>query len=748
VTLPFSDNFNRQDNFFLGAGWVQNLGDLANIGQAAQGTSATDIATLQSVSKTDVTTQTDVVVGATGVQMAGLVARYSGPGDSNMYWGAIIGINGAFQADIFRNLAGVWTELASTPVNTGTGTLRFDVVGPSMKLYLNGTLVTFANDTALTAPGSVGLRANAGNTMDNFSSDIVTLTPNNLPFSDNFNRPNGQLGLNWVDQLGDGQVQNNALVTHVVDPTSSDPNKSLAVETVNGVSAANVTVQADITLAATGLQYSGLVARYSGPGDQNMYWGGIVGVNGAFQAVIFRNVNGTWTQLNPFTAIGNSTTPLSGTVRFEVVGPSLKLFLNGTLVAFANDTVLTAPGTVGLRSADSITIDNFSASVLALNNVSLPFSDNFPTGTGQQLSNSWVNQVGMTLAASNLATGVASLNVATVNLAVPAADVAVQADIALSTSGLQYSGLVARYSGPGDQNMYWGAVVGVNGAFQAVIYRNVNGTWTQLNPFTSIGGGTGTLRFEVVGSSLKLFLSNTLIAFANDNVLTAPGTVGMREGATDTFANFSASVLTLNNPGLPFSDNFNAATNQQLSNSWLNQAGIYQVAGGVAQGAASFNLATVNGVSAANVFVQADINLGVSGLQYAGTVARYSGPADQNMYWGAVVGNNGAFQAVIYRNVNGTWTQLNPFTAIGSGTGTLRFEVVGSSLKLFLNNSLIAFANDTAVTAPGTVGIRGGADSYDNFSSDVLTLTNPGLPFSDPFNPTTNQQLSNNWLNQ
>jgi hypothetical protein len=56
------------------------------------------------------------------------------------------------------------------------------------------------------------------------------------------------------------------------------------------------------------------------------------------------------------------------------------------------------------------------------------------------------------------------------------ADVTIQADIALGTSGVQFSGLVARYSGPGESNLYWGALVGNNGQFFADIFRNVGGT--------------------------------------------------------------------------------------------------------------------------------------------------------------------------------------------------------------------------------------------------------------------------------
>jgi sugar lactone lactonase YvrE len=106
----------------------------------------------------DVSLQADVALGSSGVQYSGLVARYSGPGESNLYWGALVGNNGQFFADIFRNINGVWTQLAGAPVASGTSTLRFDVVGSSLKLYLNNVLATSATDSALIS-GTAGVRS-------------------------------------------------------------------------------------------------------------------------------------------------------------------------------------------------------------------------------------------------------------------------------------------------------------------------------------------------------------------------------------------------------------------------------------------------------------------------------------------------------------------------------------------------------------------------------------------------------------
>src|SRR5207253_5871245 len=127
-----------------------------------------------------------------------------------------------------------------------------------------------------------------------------------------------------------------------------------------------------------------------------------------------------------------------------------------------------------------------------------------------------------------------------------------------------------------------------------------------------------------------LFLDGSLKAFAFDSVLTAPGYVGMRVNQGATVDNFSADQINLANPGLPFSDDFSASVNQQLTTNWLERAGNFTVQGGTATGNAALNVATVNGVSQANEFAQADVTLAAN--QYAGLVARYNGPADSNMY--------------------------------------------------------------------------------------------------------------------
>jgi hypothetical protein len=235
-----------------------------------------------------------------------------------------------------------------------TGELRFDVIGTSLTLSLNGTVIASATDGVITAAGGVGLRCFGTSTVDSYAASLplppVTAT---LPFSDDFNRADSTyISGYWTERSGDFQVVGNA-------STSRSPTVSLM--TVNGISAADVSVQANISLApsiaSSGLSVAGLVARYSGPGDSNMYVASLIRDSAGITGQIYRNVGGTWTRL----AIGN-TTSTTGVLQFDVVGTSLTLSLNGTVIAAATDGVITAAGGVGLRCFGTSTVDSYAAS--------------------------------------------------------------------------------------------------------------------------------------------------------------------------------------------------------------------------------------------------------------------------------------------------------------------------------------------------------------------------------------------------
>ena len=80
-----------------------------------------------------------------------------------------------------------------------------------------------------------------------------------------------------------------------------------------------------------------------------------------------------------------------------------------------------------------------------------------------------------------------------------------------------------------------------------------------------------------------------------------------------------------------------------------------------------------------------------------------------------------------------------------SGSGTLRFEVVGNEMKLFIDNVLQLVAYDSTITAAGLTGIRGVNSSHDNFSATAIPAQTATLPFTDSFTHANNSDLDRVW---
>jgi hypothetical protein len=232
------------------------------------------------------------------------------------------------------------------------------VQGTSLRLYLDNVLVTSATDSSI-ATGSVGLRFfNRGGFVDNFNAQVLDSTPTppsptdaTLPFSDDFNRADGTVvGQYWTERNGNFDLIGGQITSTVADSS---------LVTVNGINAADVVVTANIDLGSSGdaIRSPGLVARYSGPGDTNMYVASLIYSNGQRTANLYKSVNGVWTQMRSVPITANAAV-----MRFEVQGTSLRLYLDNVLVTSATDSSI-ATGSVGLRFFNrGGFVDNFNAS--------------------------------------------------------------------------------------------------------------------------------------------------------------------------------------------------------------------------------------------------------------------------------------------------------------------------------------------------------------------------------------------------
>jgi hypothetical protein len=168
--LTFSDTFPQTLNKGLSAAWTLQAGTFTVQNQAAAGSGPIDLATVNAVlPQSDADLSADVRVSAVG-QEAGLVARWSGPGDQNDYSGELSDTASGFVASLVRNVNGVRTTLASQSVAPGSGRLRLVVSGSALELFFNTILVASANDVTFASAGGVGMRATAGATLDNFTA--------------------------------------------------------------------------------------------------------------------------------------------------------------------------------------------------------------------------------------------------------------------------------------------------------------------------------------------------------------------------------------------------------------------------------------------------------------------------------------------------------------------------------------------------------------------------------------------------
>lgn len=409
--------------------------------------------------------------------------------------------------------------------------------------------------------------------------------------------------------------------------------------------------------------------------------------------------------LAPYTVVATASSGLSVTFTIDAMASGV-CSVSGSTVSFtaAGTCVIDAdqPGNANYGAAPRMQ-QSFAVSARSLTVTSLPFADSFTAAPGNALSSNWVEQAGHFSTATSTAVGQAAANVATL-YGLSAGNVALQADVSLTSDG-QWAGLVARYSGPLDNNEYYARLTRLAaGSFQAAIYRVQGGVATQLS-VQSTAIGTATLRFEVAGPSLKLFLNNSLVAYAQDTTFTT-GSVGIRTSTNATLDNFSASQISFASIVLPFADNFDVATNQQLGSSWVEQAGNYAVAGGIATGQAAVNLAVLNGLSTVDGTVSAYFGLSVIN-SFAGLVARYTGPGGGNTYVAnvALLADGYYHASILKSTAGGALTQVGSSVTLATFS-LLSFKLLGSTLTLATDGTNQVSVSDSSITTAGTLGMR------------------------------------------
>src|SRR5262249_23271256 len=149
-----------------------------------------------------------------------------------------------------------------------------------------------------------------------------------------------------------------------------------------------------------------------------------------------------------------------------------------------------------------------------------------------------------------------------------------------------------------------------------------------------------------------------------------------------------------------------------------------------------------NGVTLSDSYVTATVKVPARNLNIVGILSRYQGPGDSNAYLGGIswvrAGNLTGYYAGIWvwDAAKARLTPGSPYSRIKSvrlfgfsGSGTIRFETVGSTLRLFVNNVLKVQAVSTRFPNPGGIAVRVTlAGTIDNV---VISATKPVI---DTFN--------------
>jgi hypothetical protein len=271
---------------------------------------------------------------------AGVATRYQ---DSNNYY--YLSLRTSNQLQLRKKVNGAFTTLAavSLPVQTNhTYRLRIEAVGTEIRGFVDGKIALTAVDSTF-KHGSPALLSNGARV----DFDNVRVTPNQLEtfFSDAFDN---SLGSTWVKVSGHW-VDPPEFVPPSPDPYANQRNYSQTdtggnAYTYNGAVANDQVVEAKVTadkFVSGG--WVGLMARYAHYGDTFYYLRLASG-----QVALRKFVRGEFFNLASAPATFTNGTPYLA--RLEIVGTTLRGYINGRLVVQAQDTSI-AGGKYGLATS-------------------------------------------------------------------------------------------------------------------------------------------------------------------------------------------------------------------------------------------------------------------------------------------------------------------------------------------------------------------------------------------------------------
>lgn len=278
-----------------------------------------------------------------------------------------------------------------------------------------------------------------------------------------------------------------------------------------------------------------------------------------------------------------------------------------------------------------------------------------------------------------------------------------------------------------NSNYYQAALVSTGGAGSAQIGKVVGGAATTLAsaPFPVATDTVYDLRLELAGSALRFFVNGAQIATATDGSL-ASGTIGVATTAARAeLGQIRSGTPTASAPppggGTLFSDDFEAGNTSKwslLSGSWSVVTDGTRV---LRQSATTDNARAATSSAA---WTDQKVSARVKPLtwngsdRFAAVLARLQ---DANNYYYATLRSSGKLE--LKKLVGGTSTTLatKAFTVATNTWYTVRLDVVGSALALFVNGTQQLTATDTRFTS----GKAGVATFFATASFDDVTVTAP-----------------------
>jgi hypothetical protein len=210
------------------------------------------------------------------------------------------------------------------------------------------------------------------------------------------------------------------------------------------------------------------------------------------------------------------------------------------------------------------------------------------------------------------------------------------------------------------------------------------------------------------------------------------GVALVNNDANESSFNFTVTgtVTPATTPLTLFSDNFNRGNNSSLGTNWQERSGNFSInSQTLVNSTSGTSVALVNNKTAADVVLTADVNLATTANERdAGVVARHSGNGAGSQYYAGLAYRSGRYYSEIWESTNGSWTRLSQVQVASNGTASLRFEVIGTSLKLYVNGVLRNSVTDATLTS-GRFGVSavGSGARLDNF-----VATNPSASVTAP----------------